>query len=102
MLKISVLLFSFCTAAAAHERWADGSQVPPWVKRQCCGTEDVHHLRPDQVEETDDGYIVDGVKGKIPLRQALPSQDGDYWVFYRNYPDGSQSIVYCFFIPTGS
>ena len=36
---------------------------------------------------------------RIPARDALPSQDGDYWIFYRDGQGGSQSIVYCFFVP---
>jgi hypothetical protein len=31
--------------------------------------------------------------------QALPSQDGDYWIFYRDDGASGQSGVYCFFVP---
>jgi hypothetical protein len=27
-------------------------------------------------------YRVDGFADLIPYKQALPSQDGDYWIFY--------------------
>lgn len=100
--RLIAALMLLASPAAAHDRWADGNAVPAWVKRHCCGVEDVHHLRPDQVVTTANGYLVDGVRTKIPFEQALPSEDGDYWVFYRNYPDGTQSIVYCFFVPTGT
>jgi hypothetical protein len=30
-----------------------------------------------------------------PIQSALPSQDGDYWIFYRQGKDGFQSGVYC-------
>lgn len=101
-----VLNFSSTPSALAHDYWSNGKPVPAWVKASCCGQADAHHLRPDQVHQTDDGafYIVDGYEKKIPADQALPSQDGDYWIFYRDNTstDGkyhSQSGVYCFFVP---
>ena len=69
-----------------------------------------HHLTPDQVHRYADYYRVDGYHRPIPIRLALPSQDGDYWIFYRD-KDGApgangggsdgQSGVYCFFVPMG-
>ena len=59
--------------------------MPTWVKASCCGPDDAHHLRPDQVHRvSDDYYMVDGYRYRIPARDALPSQDGDYWIFYRD------------------
>ena len=75
-------------------------QIPDWIQSSCCGAQDAHKLRADQVHRvSDDYYQVDGYVGRIPVGQALPSQDGDYWIFYRQDPDGGQSGVYCFFIP---
>jgi hypothetical protein len=48
---------------------------------------------------SDDYYSVDGYVRRIPVGQALPSQDGDYWIFYRDDGSGIQSGVYCFFVP---
>lgn len=31
--------------------------------------------------------------------EKRPSQDGNYWLFYRQDPDGSQTGIYCFFVP---
>ena len=102
----------------AHDQWADGSSIPAWVKSSCCGAADAHHLRPDQVHDMGDYYLVDGYHDHISKKAAIPSQDGDYWIFYANYPAGdscaytpgasggmcahheaSQSGVYCFFVP---
>ena len=89
-------------AALAHDLWANGDIVPGWVKAACCGPDDVHHLRPEQVHRvSDDFYMVDGYRYRIPARAALPSQDGDYWIFYRDDGSGGQSTVYCFFVPMG-
>ncbi len=34
-------------AASAHDMWSNGDPVPSWVKKACCGPEDVHHLSPE-------------------------------------------------------
>lgn len=95
------LIFSLASAPAAlsHDQWSNGGKVPDWVKQSCCGPADAHHLTPDQVHDMGTYYIVDGYHRKIPHDQVLPSQDGDYWIFYNNYSTYGQSAVYCFFVP---
>ena len=82
----------------AHDQWADASSIPAWVKASCCGPADAHHLQPEQVHDLGDYYLVDGYVRHIPHAQALPSQDGDYWIFYRGQGN-DESGVYCFFVP---
>jgi hypothetical protein len=73
-------------AAHAHDRWGNGKQVPAWVKTVCCGPNDVHHLRPEQVTRNATGdYVVDIYPFPVPARLALPSQDGDWLFFHENY-----------------
>ena len=91
--------FGQSTICFSHDQWADGSKVPDWIKSACCGPADAHLLAADQVHHYDGYWLVDGYKDKIYDRQELPSQDGHYWVFYRNNSNGSQSSVYCFFVP---
>ena len=68
--------------AVAHDQWANGDPVAGWVKSACCGPADAHHLRPDQVTLNARGdYVVDGYREPLPARIALPSQDGNYWIF---------------------
>ena len=109
MLKIAVLLSLVATPTAAHDYWASGRRVPEWVKDSCCSAADVHHLTPDQVHRVSDNfYRIDGYPRLIPISRALPSQDGNYWIFYADHPTcgGYSSIgceapsdVYCFFVP---
>ena len=101
--RIALAAFALSVGGAqAHDTWSDGKPVPDWVKSSCCGPADAHHLRPDQVHRvSDDFYVVDGYVNRIPVAQALPSQDGDYWIFYRDEGAGAQSGVYCFFVPMG-
>ena len=43
-------------------------------------------------------YEVDIYPFPIPARMALPSQDGEYWLFfYKDY--GLDGMVRCFFVP---
>jgi hypothetical protein len=99
---IVVSLLSVAAPAGAHELWANGTPVPDWVKKSCCGPEDVHHLAAQQVHALADGWHVDGYSQVLAYGRELPSQDGDYWIFYKSYPDGSQTPVYCFFAPEQS
>jgi hypothetical protein len=95
---LSVVAFCFFhTPAFAHERWATGGAVPSWVGASCCGPADAHHLESDQVHVRPDGWHIDLVRQVIPYGRELPSQDGDYWLFYKS--DWTGEHVYCFFAP---
>ena len=86
--------------AVAHDQWANGKAVPGWIKSACCGPADAHHLRPDQVSFNARGdYVVEGYREPLLAKIALPSPDGEYWIFYRDNLDGSRSAVFCFFVP---
>lgn len=101
MRLLIALLFAsaFITPAAPHDRWANGEVVPAWVKRYCCGPEDVRHLRAQQVKAAPDGWHIEGYPTPIPYGTEQVSQDGDYWVFYRVYANGDVSPIFCFFVP---
>lgn len=101
----------FNPAAYADE----AGKIPDWIAKSCCGPQDVRRLRADQVHHNDDdGYwTVDGYNGRINDKEVKPSQDGNYWAFFADYPAGddyspqggrhhreaSQSGMYCFFVP---
>jgi len=93
---------SFTIPIAAHEQWSNGDPVPSWVRASCCGPEDVHHLMASQVHAMADGWHVDGYHQVIAYGREFPSQDGDYWIFYRDFSDGKQTPVFCFFAPAQS
>ena len=99
LIALAATLALFQTAHA-HDRWDNGEQVPAWVKTECCGPKDAHHLRPEQVRRNAAGdYVVDIYPFPVPARLALPSQDGDYWLFfYEDY--GVYGGIRCFFVPT--
>jgi hypothetical protein len=102
VLVLALLLAAARLPAHAHDAWENGQPVPAWVKSTCCGPEDVHHLKASQVRALKDGWHVEGYKDVLPYGKELPSEDGDYWIFYRDYPDGTQTPVDCFFAPAQS
>lgn len=95
MVLAAVLL---TTPAGAHDYWSNGDRVPPWVKAQCCGPQDVHHIRPGAVHIMADGYHIDGITTVIPVARALPSPDGQYWAFW-NPVNEPEPFIFCFFAP---
>jgi hypothetical protein len=102
LFALPLLLVSLppLSPAAAHDVGSDGSPVPAWIKQACCGPSDVHHLRPDQVHRvSSEFYAVDGYFTPVPAKIALPSPDGDYWIFYKDNKSGTQTGVFCFFVP---
>lgn len=98
ILAVAALLAIFCVEAAfAHDEWHNGDPVPDWVKSTCCGLADAHRVTDAQIHTRADGWHVDGYNAAIPYGSELPTQDDSNWIFYRDYPDGTQSRVYCFF-----
>lgn len=90
-----------------------GQRLPDWVTASCCGPQDAHKLRADQVHQREGYWTVDGIKEKIIDKRVLPSGDGDFWAFYADTPahreyslEGQMGYdaparqdVYCFFVP---
>lgn len=82
----------------AHDFWDDHTPVPAWVKAQCCGPNDVHHLPASAVHILPDGYHIDGIRTVVPAHRALPSPDGTYWAFWNSVGE-PEPVIFCFFAP---
>ena len=59
---------------------------------------DFHHLKPEQVHETPNGWKVEGYPEEIPYGQELPSEDQEIYLFCRQYSEKQFADVHCFFI----
>jgi hypothetical protein len=101
MKRFAFLLIPWlCTSAFAHDQWKNGDAVPDWVKASCCGKSEAHLLSPEDVHHnTEAGYYYfdHGYEGHVSDVNAIPSQDGHYWLFY-GCPD-ENCIARCFFVP---
>jgi len=96
-----------------------GPEIPDWVQASCCGPKDVHKLTMEAVHgpmplrdayaqlgaNANDAspasfaYVVDGYHQPVFPGDVKASRDGNVWAFYRTDPDGSQSGMYCLFLP---
>ena len=92
------------SSSSSPDTWGNGVPVPDWVRKACCGPGDAHHLRPDEVHRTADGFRIDGYPTTIYDFQVLPSQDGEYWAFYSKTSDADGkpvfTSIFCFFAPS--
>lgn len=84
-----------------HDQWANGEDVPGWVKSQCCGPKDVHKLQPWQIHEVVGGWKIDGLDSTVPARNVFPSQDGTVWAFWDPF-FGKSATVSCLFVNFGN
>ena len=98
----------------AHDHFANNIPVPDWIKQQCCGVADAHHIDPNDVViipgkgyqfKNDTHTKIAGQPpteispGLVPFNKTLYSPDGEYWIFYGpENPD----YLYCIFVPAGS
>lgn len=96
------LLWAGAQPAHAHDMWANGFPVPAFVKSACCGPEDVHRYLPGSIFLDNKGWHIPGYNQPVPADHVtFPSADGYEYAFFKTYPDGSQTQVYCIFlIPT--
>jgi hypothetical protein len=46
----------------------------------CCGKDDCFKLRPDEVGEIPGGYSIPSHGVTVPHQDAMPSEDGHYWI----------------------
>ena len=98
-IAMALGLAALCSTALAHDKWGNGQAVESWVKAQCCGPEDVHHIPASAISIQQDGYHIKGLTVVVPFSSALPSPDGTYWGFWRDAlePD---PVIFCFFAPS--
>jgi hypothetical protein len=104
LLFSSVLPFTAPDLFVYKSRAAE-SELPSWIVASCCGPQDAHRLRADQVYRNENGtWHADGYPKEIPNDSRVrPSQDGHAWVFYNEHraSDGKLSDAYCtFFVPS--
>ncbi len=84
------------SAALAHDDY-------DWIRRRghlsadgkpCCGKDDCAALAPERVKETPGGYWLLEFRLVVPYDQALPSEDGKYWLCMTH-----STRIRCFFAP---
>lgn len=96
-------LWSAATQTQAHEKWANSTPVPAWVKSACCGPNDAHVIDSSDVSGPDKGgnYRVKDIETIVPGERVYDSLDGETWVFYDPRLTPQTRAVYCLFLARG-
>jgi hypothetical protein len=99
MLRLSavvVVATVLSGAVLAHDHWINsGAYRSPLDQSRCCGDNDCFVVIETDVRVDGGAYIL-ATGERIPAKEALVSEDGQYWRCKR--PDGSRR---CFFAPRG-
>jgi hypothetical protein len=72
-----LVLSSEAESILAHETWAKGTPVPPWVKSWCCSVADAHRLSLGQIRRVDGGWSVEGFAHIVPDDRVSPLKRRD-------------------------
>src|SRR5262245_44042770 len=70
------------TAASAHGDfdWINKGKYRSAAGELCCGVEDCYQVAPERVHQNSQGYSLPDYNLTVPARQAIPSEDGKYWI----------------------
>lgn len=96
IMTLMLILLFYVYAANAHNQWANGSTVPDWIKKACCGQAEAHILGSNDYWIDRNGFHIKAIEAVVPLDKVLPSQDGKVWAFYRD-DVGRNAYVQCVF-----
>lgn len=105
-ITIVMALAAWPNCSYGHDHWKDGTPVPAWVKKACCGASDKHQYDDEDVHELKSGLKVNGFPGTdiegypggiIPWSQVTPSPDGKTWLFFTTFSDGRLLMLHCVF-----
>lgn len=99
VIVLSLLLVLPAPGVLAHGDydWINKGMYRSQGGELCCGKDDCHEVAPDRVQQNPEGYSLPDHNVTVPGRQALPSEDGKYWICKVG------SRLRCFFAPlTGS
>jgi len=91
MIRVLALLLALSVPAGAHDSWISRGGLRNGAGEWCCGEGDCFTVQP--VISKAQGYVLPNGEF-VPLSEAQPSPDGQYWRCKR--PDGSRR---CFFAP---
>lgn len=94
-LMVTSMLALASLPATGHEKWADGSEVPKWIRTSCCGQADAHILGSNDYWIDAHGFHVVGIDQTVPIDKVLPSQDGKVWAFYN--VRSRNAVIHCVF-----
>ncbi len=126
MVRFVLFLVALLLAwpSQAHDKWANGTPVPSWIKSKCCASDEAVDLterfgvtaadivtHPQQITQGGEHgsphstieITIYHIRGFIPDTAqygVYPSQDGHVWVFSDKKEDPKSSLhFWCMFLP---
>lgn len=95
VIVLSLLLVLPAPGALAHGDydWINKGKYRSEGGELCCGKDDCYEVAPERVQQNPEGYSLPDHNMTVPGKQALPSEDGKYWICKVG------SRMRCFFAP---
>ena len=83
------------SSALAHDQydWINKGNYRNTSGEHCCGKFDCYEVSPERVQQDSQGYSLPDHQLSVPGHQAIPSEDGRYWVCKAG------TRLRCFFAP---
>lgn len=82
VIVLSLALVLPAPQARAHGDfdWINKGKYRSAAGELCCGVDDCYQVAPERVHQNPQGYSLPDHNVTIPAKQAIPSEDGKYWI----------------------
>jgi hypothetical protein len=60
--------------------WINKGKYRSAAGELCCGVDDCYQVAPERVQQNSGGYSLPDHDVDVPAKQAIPSEDGKYWI----------------------
>ena len=60
--------------------WINKGKYRSTAGELCCGVDDCYQVAPERVQQNSGGYSLPDHNVDVPAKQAIPSEDGKYWI----------------------
>jgi hypothetical protein len=82
VLVLSLALVMPAPSASAHGDydWINKGKYRSGAGELCCGKDDCYEVAPERVLQNNQGYSLPDHNLTVPATQAIPSEDGKYWI----------------------
>jgi hypothetical protein len=60
--------------------WINKGRYRSTAGELCCGVDDCYQVAPERVLQDSQGYSLPDHNMSIPAKEAIPSEDGKYWI----------------------
>ena len=82
VIVLSLALAIPAPSASAHGDfdWINKGKYRSVAGELCCGKDDCYEVAPERVQQNAEGYSLPDHNLTVPGQNAIPSEDGKYWL----------------------